>query len=147
MKHHLEVTIPDHNSFYSLYAEGNHSWKTYDQSKKKTLLYYASKAIVILYYTYPTRREACVIRNYVDNDNKGVYLPGLSKKVNLIFNVSASRVDKLKRATGWLNSHSSLALAHNDGFYVRLQYLLEQRGKLNYTALKMLAEQNRKNLF
>jgi len=138
MKHHLEITIPDCNSFYSLYSDGNHAWKTYDRQKKHSLLYYAPGAVVILYYTYPTYREACVIRN-VTADNAAA-LPGLSKKVSVLFNVRASRVDKLKRAAGWLNKHTSGAFAHDDGFYARLVYLLEQRGKLNYAALGKLAE-------
>ena len=138
MKTHLEITIPDFNSFYSLYSEGIHSWKTYDQAKKQTLLYYPHNSVVVLYYTYVTYREACVIRFY--NNNSGISLPGLSKKVNVLFRVRASRVDKLKRAVGWLNTHSSGACSHNDGFYIRLVYLLEQRGKINYAALGKLAD-------
>jgi hypothetical protein len=49
-------------------------------------------------------------------------------------------VDKLKRAAGWLNKHSSGAFAHDDGFYTRLVYILERRGKINYPALSKLAE-------
>ena len=149
MKTHLEVTIPDYNSFYTLYSEGPHSWKTYDQAEKQTLLYYPTGSVVILYYTYVTYREACVIRNY--NINTSILLPGLSKRVNVLFRVRASRVDKLKRAVSWLNTHSAGACAHNDGFYIRLVYLLEQRGKINYAALSRLADssqaQNQFNLF
>jgi len=138
MKNHLEVTVSDYNSFCTLYADGNHAWKTYDRQKKCTLLYYPPGAAVFLYYTYVTYREACVIRN-VQNDNS-VSLFGLSKKVNILFRVRASRVDKLKRAAGWLNKHSSDAFAHDDGFYTRLSYVLEQRGKINYPALSKLTE-------
>jgi len=143
MKNHLEVTIPDFNSFYTLFADGKHAWKTYDRLKKHTLIYYPPQAVVILYYTYITYREACVIRNAQDENNKThcVMLPGLSKKVNVLFRARASRVDKLKRAAGWLNKHSGFtAYGHNDGFYIRLCYLLEQRGKINYPALGKLAE-------
>jgi len=149
MKNFLEITIPDHSSFYSLYSDGDHSWKTYDRRKKRTLIYYAPRAVVILYYAYPAYREACVIRNV--QDGGGVMLPGLSKKVSVLFRARASRVDKLKRAAGWLNKHSQGAFAHEDGFYSRLVYLLEQRGKINYAALRRLAESppadNRFNLF
>lgn len=138
MKHHLEITVPDRNSFYTLYSDGPHSWKTYDRQNKNTLIYYPKGAVVFLYYTYPTYREACVIRN--TQEDKNVLLPGLSKKVTLLFRVRASRVDKLKRASFWLNKHSAGAFAHDDGFYVRLVYLLEQRGKLNYAALGKLAD-------
>ncbi|MDR2941707.1 MAG: hypothetical protein LBV17_03850 [Treponema sp.] len=143
MKHHLEVTIPDYNSFYSLYADGKHAWKTYDRQKKHTLLYYAPGTVVFLYYTYVTYREACVIRNAQNGD--AVTLPGLSKKVNLLFRVRTSRVDKLKRAAGWLNMHSAGAFTHDDGFYTRLVYILEQRGKINYPALAKLAENSSAN--
>ena len=152
MKHHLEITIPDRNSFYTLFSDGPHAWKTYDRQKKHTLIYYPPGAAVILYYTYPTYREACVIRNIGEETGTGsCMLPGLSKKVFVLFRVRASRVDKLKRAAGWLNKHTSGAFAHDDGFYARLVYLLEQRGKLNYAALSKLAEgspaQNQFNLF
>ena len=134
----LAVTIPDHSSFYSVYAEGPHSWKTFDRQLKSTVLYYPQNAAVILYYTYPAYREACVIRNTLDS---GVMLPGLSKKVTVLFRVRASRVDKLKRAAGWLNTHcASGAYARDDGFYTRLACILEQRGKLSYIALQKLAE-------
>jgi len=153
MKHHLEVTIPDHSSFCSLYADGNHAWKTYDRQKKHTMLYYPLGAVVFLYYTYVTYREACVIRNIRDENNLSdcVILPGLSKNVKVLFRVRASRVDKLKRAAGWLNKHSAGAFSHDDGFYTRLSFILEQRGKINYPALGKLAEnssaQKQINLF
>jgi hypothetical protein len=140
VKYHLEITIPDHNSFYTLYAEGRHSWKTYDKQKKHTLIYYPPNAVIILYYTYVTYREACVIRNSRNEKPvNSLALPGLSKKITVLFRVRASRVDKLKRAVGWLNSHRAGSFIYDDGFYTRLGYLLEQRGKLNYAALSELA--------
>jgi hypothetical protein len=139
----LEVAIPDHNSFYTLFAEGRHCFKAYDRLKKVTLLHYPPGAAVFLYYTYPTHREACVIRNN-DSEN-GILLPGLAKKVSPVFRVHASRVDKLKRAVSWLNVHSPAgACGHDDGFYTRLGYLIEQRGKLNYPALRGLSESSLK---
>jgi hypothetical protein len=141
VKHHLEVSIPDCNSFYSLYSDGNHAWKTYNNQKKHTQLYYPPGAVVVLYYTYPAYREACVIRN--SPDKNAVSLPGLSKKVPVLFRVRASRVDKLKRAVSWLKKHS--AFAYGDGFYTRLGCLLGQRGKINYPALGKLAEDSASN--
>jgi hypothetical protein len=139
----LEVAIPDRNSFYTLYAEGRHCFKTYDRQKKVTLLHYPPDAAVFLYYTYPTHREACVIRNNDAED--GVMLPGLAKKVSTLFRVQASRVDKLKRAVSYLNQHSSSgACGREDGFYVRLGFLVEQRGKINYPALRELFESSLK---
>jgi hypothetical protein len=140
---HLEIAIPDFNAYYTLYAEGSLSWKTYDRQKKNSLLYYPSGAVVFLFYTYPTHRTACVIRN-AENQN-GIFLPGLSKKVLQLFSVTASRVDKLKRAMNWLNKHSPGAFVHDDGFYTRLVYILEQRGKINYAALSKLAESSKAN--
>jgi len=138
MINHLEITVPDYNSFYSLYAEGNHTWKTYDQRKKNTLIYYPPGAVVILYYTYPTYREGCVIRNICEKDS--LKLPCLSKNVKVLFRVRASRVDKLRRAAGWLEKNSGGFFPHDDGFYIRLVYMIEQRGKINYAALRELAE-------
>jgi hypothetical protein len=141
----LEVAIPDHNSFYTLYAEGRHCFKTYDRQKKATLLQYPPGAAVFLYYTYPTYREACVIRN--SDAEEGVMLPGLAKKVSRVFRVRASRVDKLKRAVFYLNEHSPAgAYGHEDGFYVRLGCLIEQRGKINYPALRELSESSLKEI-
>ena len=135
----LEIAIPDHNAFYSLYADGNHSWKAYDCQKKATVLLYPPGAAVVLYYTYPTHREACVIRN--DDAQGAIMLPGLAKKVSRIFRAQASRVDKLRHAVGYLREHSLHgAFGHDDGFYIRLGFLLEQRGKINYPALRALWE-------
>jgi len=149
MKNHLCVTIPDFNSYYTLYADGNYSYKTYDRQEKANLFYYAPGNVVFLYYTYFTFREACAVR--VQEDGGDVLLPGLSKKIKLLFRARASRVDKLKRAAGWLNKHSVGAFAHDDGFYIRLSYIIEQRGKINYPALSKLAEsssaQNQFKLF
>jgi hypothetical protein len=139
----LEVAIPNHNAFYTLYADGRHCLKTYDRLKKVTLLHYPPGAAVFLYYTYPTHREACVVRN--NDAENGVLLPGFAKKVTPIFSVQASRVDKLKRAASYLNEHSSAgAYGHEDGFYVRLGCLIERRGKLNYPALRELSESSLK---
>ena len=138
MTGHLCVTIPDHNNFYSIYADGKYSWKTYDRIIKSTLLYYPPGSAVFLYYTYPTHREACVIRyNAIAG---GIMLPGLSKHVSVLLQVHASRVDKLKRACGFLSDHTQGAFVHDDGFYIRLSYLLQQRGKLNYSLLRKLSE-------
>jgi hypothetical protein len=140
MSDFLVVTIPDHNAFYSLYADGVLFSKTYDTGKKASLLAYDTGSIVFLYYTYPTHREACVVRNIPGGRT---LLPGCSKRVSLLFSLQASRVDKLKRAAGFLNKRCSPgAFARTDGFYLRLYYLLSQRGKLNYLALRGLASQN-----
>lgn len=135
----LVVSIPDHNTFYTLFADGPHSWKIYDRAKRASLFTYPHNAVVFLYYTYPTHREACVIRNTVP-ESGGVLLPGLSRRVAALFRVQASKVDKLKRAAGFLNNHSGGACVFDDGFYTRLFFLLEQRGKINYIALRKLTE-------
>jgi hypothetical protein len=130
----LMVTIPDDNRFYSLFSDGPHSWKSYDAAQKLTHLVYPAGAVVFLYYTYPTHREACVIRNCAGRRA----LPGLSKKVSLLFSVHASRVDKLRRAAAFLNKHSAGACVFDDGLYTRLFFIVSMRGKLNYPALHSL---------
>jgi len=138
MSGHLEVTIPDTNSFYTLYSDGLLMRKTYIQEISSTVIEYAPGAVVALYYTYPTHRTACVVRNAASTTPL-VLLPGLSGKVSLLFTVNASRVDKLKRAIGFFNANFGGAFMYNDGFYIRLHFILRQRGKLNYTALRELA--------
>ena len=142
MNDFLMVTIPDENRFYSLYSDGAHAWKHYYAGRKATRLVYPKDAVVFLYYTYPTHREACVVRN--DSGSRSLpgrllpsrLLPGLSKKVSLLFSVQASKVDKLKRAAGFLKKHA--ARPFDDCFYTRLFFIVSQRGKLNYPALANL---------
>ena len=137
MAKHLEVTIPDRNAFYSIYADGLLRRKTYIRELKSTVIEYGHNAVIVLYYTYPTHREACLVRNAAASSSP-VLLPGVSQKVSLLFSVQASRVDKLKRAIGFLHSNYHNAFSHDDGFYIRLHFILRQRGKLNYTALREL---------
>ncbi|MDR0731031.1 MAG: hypothetical protein LBF63_05125 [Treponema sp.] len=132
----LTVTIPDEIKFYSLYADGLFSRKTYVREAGYTLFSFDPDAVVFCYYTYPTHREACAVRNVPSGS---VLLPGLSKPVSLLFSVHASRVDKLRRAVGFLNANSGGAYSFNDGFYIRLAFILSQRGKINYFALHRLA--------
>jgi hypothetical protein len=132
----LVIVIPDKSSFYSLYADGLFTRKVYDKNTGESFFSYDKGALVILYYTYPTHRAASVIRNVPGR----AALPGLSKKVGVLFTVHASKVDKLKRAAGFLNKNAGGACRFADGFYTRLYFILQQRGKLNYQALRGLAE-------
>jgi len=54
--------------------------------------------------------------------------------------VHSSKVDKLKRAVGFLNKNAGGAYRFSDDFYTRLYFVLEKKGKLNYPALRNLAE-------
>jgi hypothetical protein len=130
----LIVTIPDKNNFYSLYADGIPARKSYLKDLETTRLFYAPGSLLFLYYTYPTHREACAVRNVPGS----ALLPGLSKPVSLLFSVQASRVDKLRRTVGFLNANGG-AYSYHDGFYIRLAFILSQRGKINYFALRRLA--------
>ena len=137
MQERLQVTIPDKNSFYSLYSDGLLSRKTYFAESRSTVIEYAPGSVVALYYTYPARREACLARFCPEGPQAA--LPGLSQKVRLLFSVGASRVDKLKRAIGFLQANCGGAFSFDDGFYIRLCFILRQRGKLNIIALRGLA--------
>jgi hypothetical protein len=134
----LEITIPDRNAFCTLYADGVFLTKTVDRASRAAVLSYGENAVVFLYYTYPSYREACAVRN--TPFGKTAAFPGLSKKVLPLFSVRGSGVDRLKRAAGFLNRHSGGAFSWGDGFYIRLWFLLSQRGRLNYAALWNLAE-------
>jgi hypothetical protein len=131
----LTVTVPDNNHFYSLYADGLFSRKSYDRESGVTRLFFDPGAVVFLFYTYPAHREACVIRNAAGP----ALLPGLSKRVSLLFSVHASRVDKLRRAAGFLNAREGGAYSRDDGFYIRLAFIVSRKGKLSYYALRRLA--------
>jgi len=131
----LVVTIPDTNPFYSLYADGLFSRKIYVKETKETWLSYPAGSVVFLYYTYPNHRAVSCVRNAPGE----AALPGLSKKVSLLFTAHASKVDKLKRAISHLNTHSGGAYQYDDDFYLRLYLVLLQRGKLNYIALRNMA--------
>ena len=137
----LVITIPDKTYFYSLYADGIFSRKTYFPDSGETLLAYPPGSVIFLYYTYPSHRAASVIRNVPGNAD----LPGLSKKVRLLFTVHASRVDKLKRSVGYLNKNAGGSYCYPDGFYIRLYFILHRRGKLNYLSLRKVAD-NENNL-
>jgi hypothetical protein len=131
----LVVTIPDTSPFYSLFADGIPARKTYLPETGETLLAYPEGSAVFLYYTYPTFRAVSLVRN----GPGGAALPGLSKKVRILFTVHASRVDKLRRAVGFLNKHSGGAYHYDDAFYTRLYFTVRRRGKLNYPALRRMA--------
>jgi hypothetical protein len=137
----LTVTIPDRGDFYSLYADGLFSEKRYDKETGTTELDYPADGVVFLYYTYPTHREACVVRNAAAAGlGRMVTPPALSKRVRKIFGVEASRTDKLRRAAGFLNEHfDGGAYGFHDDFYLRLYFLLRQKGKINYGLLRELA--------
>ena len=132
----LVAVIPDKSSFYSLYADGLFTRKVYCKDTGVSFFSYAQGAAVFLFYTYPNLRAASLVRN-VPGD---AALPGLSKKVSLLFTVHASKVDKLKRAIGFLNANAGGAYGYSDDFYTRLYFILNQRGKINYPALRNLAD-------
>jgi hypothetical protein len=132
----LVVVIPDESNFYSLFADGVYSRKTYAKDTGESYFAYPPGSALFLYYTYPTHRAASAVRHA-----PGVAaLPGLSKKVSLLFTVHASKVDKLKRAVGFLNKNAGGAYRFGDDFYLRLYWILESKGKLCYPALRHLAE-------
>ena len=131
----LVVAIPDEFNFYSLYADGVFSRKAYVKETGESFFAYPPGSVIFLYYTYPTHRAASAVRH----SSGGASLPGLSKKVSLLFTVHASKVDKLKRAVGFLNKNAGGAYRFDDGFYTRLYFILEAKGKLNYLALRNLA--------
>jgi hypothetical protein len=137
----LIVAIPNTAHFYSLYADGLYSGKAYDKAADMTYLYYDADSAVFLYYTYPTHRRVYLIRN-TDENEYAVGLPGLSKKVSVIFKHYASRVDKTKRAVSCLNARYQNAYGYSDKFYARLSVLISKKGTLDYAAIDALCKKN-----
>jgi hypothetical protein len=140
----LTVAIPPPACFYSLYADGQYSAKHYYQDSGVTELVYGANAALFVYYTYPTHRRVYLIRNVSEQNNTGIHrltsLPGLSKKVRVLFKQIASRVDKTKHAVSYLNTHYEGAYRFPDIFYYRLNALLLRKGKLPYRDIAAIAK-------
>ncbi|MDR2864331.1 MAG: hypothetical protein LBV68_01815 [Spirochaetaceae bacterium] len=137
----LKITIPDNNNYYSLYADGVCEKREYIKESGITRFTYREGAAIFLYYTYPAHREVCLIRNVsVPLSGTLIFLPSLSNKVEQLFSLSASGVDKTKRAAGFLHKHYGSAHDWSDDFYIRLYFLLRKGGKINYFALEKLAD-------
>jgi hypothetical protein len=133
----LVITVHDENKYYGLYADGVYGEKRYVKSTGTTKLFYNENAVIFLYYTYPAYRQVCAVRN---TENGGIFLPSLSKKVFLLFNLSASRVDSVKRAVNFLNKTYGSAYNFSDDFYIRLYFLLLDKSKVYDSDIKRLAE-------
>ncbi|HHX58003.1 MAG TPA: hypothetical protein GX710_08315 [Clostridiales bacterium] len=72
-----------------------------------------------------------------------IELPGLSKRITVLFKQFASRVDKTKRAVSYLREHyPKNAYLFEDGFYHRLDVLLRMKGKLDYYELGALCNRS-----
>jgi hypothetical protein len=137
----LTITIPPEDSFYSLFSDGLFIAKQYDKEADITELSYNQDSAIFLYYTYPTHRRAYLVRNVPENGGRAlVGLPGISKKVQVLFRQFASRVDKTKRAVSYLNSHYENAYLFSDLFYYRLDIILSMKGKLNYRAIDSIVK-------
>jgi hypothetical protein len=134
----LVVSVPFSPPFCSLYADGPYSRKAYSKESGASLFSYAPGTAVFLYYTYPSHRAASLVRNVPGKAD----LPYLSKPVFVLWTVHASKVDKLKRALSFLNKHFGSAYGFGDCFYLRLYFILLQRGKLDYIALRNLSERS-----
>jgi hypothetical protein len=102
------------NNFYSLYSDGEHSFKEYIKDRDETRLYYPAGAALALFYTSPAHRRAYLVRN-TKSENSAV-LPSLSKRVKELFRVEASRADKLRRALSCLTSNFNGAFYFHDAF-------------------------------
>jgi hypothetical protein len=139
MDNTLVAAIPRKGNFYSLYADGLYYLKKYDKETGTTYLHYKGGSAVFLYYTYPTHRRVYLIRND-EEDGTSKSLPGLSKKVRVLFKQYASRVDKTKRAVSYLNTHHESAYNCSERFYVRLSVLLSGKGNLDYGAIDALCK-------
>jgi hypothetical protein len=137
----LIVTIPPPDNFYSLYADGVYRSKKYDKESGVTYLAYEEGSALFLYYTYPTHRRVYLVRNN-EEDGETKSLPGLSKRIAVIFKQYASRVNKTKQAVSYLNKHYESAYGYSDRFYTRLSVLLQQKGGIDYAAIDALCKRD-----
>jgi hypothetical protein len=134
------VIVNEPNNFYSLYSDGIFERKQFDKESEITTLEYGENAAILLYYTYPVHRRVYLARNVSGETNNLTGLPCLSKKVKILFKNTASRVDKTRRAFGRIREHYGDPFAFSDDFYLRLDFLIKQRGKIKYAFVDALAE-------
>jgi hypothetical protein len=127
------------NNFYSIYSDGIFDKKHFDKESGITTLEYKNNSAVLLYYTYPVHRRVYLVRN-VSNETNLTGLPSLSKKVKIIFKNTASRVDKTRRAFGRIREHYGGPFVFPDDFYLRLDFLIKQKGKIKYSLIDALTE-------
>jgi hypothetical protein len=126
------------NNFYSIYSDGIFEKKHFDKEAGITTLEYKENAVVLLYYTYPVHRRVYLVRNVSDETKNLTGLPSLSKKVKIIFKNTASRVDKTRRAFGHIREHYGDPFIFSDDFYLRLDFLIKQKGKIKYSLIDIL---------
>jgi hypothetical protein len=128
------------NKFYSIYSDGMFIKKHFDKETETTTLEYGGGAAVLLYYTYPVHRRVYLVRNVSNETNGLTGLPCLSKKIKVIFKNTASRVDKTRRAFAHIREHyGGNPFIFSDDFYMRLDFLIKQKGKIKYHLIDALA--------
>ncbi len=132
---HIFIPSTEHRFFYTLYAFGNYGSKRPVQGG--TDFDFIQGSLIFLYYTYPAHRRAYAVRF---TDTNGKPLPGLSLPVKVLLHAYASKVDKLKKAVSYISEHFGSPFLLPDIFYLRLELILNQRGKINYEAIRALYE-------
>lgn len=140
MQRILHVLIPHkENNFYTLYVSGCYGAKT--PISDGTDFSFISGSLLVLYYTYPAHRRAYIVRF---TENGKTELPGLSEPIHKIICVYASKVDKLKKSLSYIQEHYEFLFSLPDIFFVRLERVIQRKGKLNYDALRSLCEQQKR---
>jgi len=134
----LKVHIPAEKQFYSLYTDGCYVNKKTDDTE--TTCTYLPNSVLFLYYTYPSHRRAYIVRYLPDKTNT-ILLPSLDQPVKIISRCHASKVDKLKKTAGFLNEYYQNAFNFSDSFYLRLHFIIQQRGKINYEAIRIVLKE------
>jgi hypothetical protein len=61
-----------------------------------------------------------------------------NRPVKIIFKNTASHVDKTRRAFGHIREHYGNPFIFSDDFYLRLDFLIKQKGKIKYSLIDML---------
>jgi hypothetical protein len=133
------IVVNTPNNFYSIYSDGVFDKKHFDKETELTTLEYGVNAVILLYYTYPVHRRVYLVRN-VSYETNLTGLPSLSKKVKVLFKNTASRVDKTRRIFGYIREHYGSPFAFTDDFYLRLDFLIKQKGKIKYGSVDMLVK-------
>jgi hypothetical protein len=134
----LVITNDPDNKFYSIYSDGLFVSKQYDKESGITTLEYARDSAVLVYYTYPVHRRVYLVRNVPARNEGTVGLPCLSNKIKILFKNTASRVDKTRRVFAHIHKHYGNAFIFPDDYYLRLDFIIKQKGKIKYSLIDAL---------
>ena len=136
----LHIHIPNKKySSFSLFAKTHIEHITTVDEKGSFI---ESEGIAVLFYKFPHHRRCYIVKEYCDQDLKGIYLPNVSEKVCVLTSIRGKRIDELRFALWNLeNFVGTNCYLYSLKFWWRICGLLDNisyRGKYKKSALTKL---------